>query len=301
MNKMGQNQPKIIVILGPTASGKSDVAIQLAREFDGEVISADSRQIYRHMDIGSGKITPEEQEMAKHYMLDIADPMEEWSAGKFKREAEKIIWDILSHGKVPIICGGTGFWIKAIVDNITFPDVKPNPELRKQLEKEPTEKLFKKLKNLDPKRAVSIDQHNRPRLIRAIEIATELGNVPEIKSEPKYDALQIAIDWPKEKLHERIKIRLDQRFDEGMIQEVQNLHNKHNVTWERLDDFGLEYRWISRFLRDLISENEMKEKLLQEIKNYAKRQMTWFKKDKRIQWMKDYSRIKKEVRNFLEK
>lgn len=291
---------KIIVIAGPTASGKSDVAIRLAQKFDGEVISADSRQIYRHMDIGSGKITPKEQKMAKHYMLDVADPMEEWSAGKFKREAEKIIQDILNRGKVPIICGGTGFWIQAIVDNITFPEVKPNRDLREKLEKESTEKLFEKLQKLDPKRASSIDSHNRPRLVRAIEIATELGSVPEAKSNPKYDALQIAINWPKEKLHERIKIRLDQRFDEGMIQEVQDLHDKHSVTWQRLDDFGLEYRWISRFLRELISEEEMREKLLQEIKNYAKRQMTWFRKDERIKWLKEYDEIEGRVRKFID-
>ncbi|MDH4330844.1 MAG: tRNA (adenosine(37)-N6)-dimethylallyltransferase MiaA [Candidatus Moranbacteria bacterium] len=295
------NKPKIIVILGPTASGKSDVAIRLAQDFDGEVISADSRQIYRWMDIGSGKITPEEQKMAVHHMLDVADPMEEWSAGKFKREAEKIIEDILSRGKVPIICGGTGFWIQSIVDNVTFPKVKPNKDLRKILEKETTENLFNELKKLDPRRAASVDEHNRPRLVRAIEIATELGSVPEMKSEPKYDALQIALDWPKEKLHERIEIRLNQRFEEGMVQEVQDLHDKHDVTWERLDDFGLEYRWISRFLRGQITEEEMKEKLLQQIKNYAKRQMTWFQRNKEIKWLKEYDDIKKEVGDFLEK
>lgn len=296
-----QKKSKIIVILGPTSSGKSDVAIQLAQEFDGEIVSADSRQIYRGMDIGSGKVTQEEQAMAKHYMLDVAEPMEEYSAGKFKKEAEKIIENILKRKKLPIICGGTGFWIQSIVDNIIFPEVKPDQDLRKKLEEESTEELFEELKTLDPKRASKIDSRYRPRLIRAIEIATKLGSVPEIKSNPKYEALQVAIDWPKEELHKRIELRLNKRFSEGMIDEVKNLHSKQNVSWERLESFGLEYRWISRFLQEMISEKEMKEKLLQESKNYAKRQMTWFRKDNRIKWLKNYSEIKKEVENFLEK
>lgn len=298
---MKKVQPKIIVILGPTASGKSDVAIQLAREFNGEVISVDSRQIYRGMDIGSGKITPKERKMAKHYMLDIADPMEEWSAGKFKRKAEKIIEDILDRGKVPILCGGTGFWIQSIVDNLTFPDVKPNPELRNKLEKETTKKLFEKLKKLDSKRANSIDKNNRPRLVRAIEIATELGSVPKVKSEPKYNALQIGINREKEELHQRIKLNVEKRFKMGMIEEVEKMR-ENNIPWKRIESFGLSYLLIPQYLRgEIESKNDLLEKIYLAEKNYAKRQMTWFKKDTRIKWLKEYSDIKKEVSKFLEK
>ncbi|MFC1645276.1 tRNA (adenosine(37)-N6)-dimethylallyltransferase MiaA [Patescibacteria group bacterium] len=298
---MGKSQDKLIVILGPTASGKSDVAIKLAQKFDGEIISVDSRQIYRGMDIGSGKITEEEQNMAKHYMLDIVEPTEEYSAGKFKREAEKIIEDILSRKKLPILCGGTGFWIKSIVENITFPKVKPNPDLRKKLEKEETEELFEKLKKLDPKRASSIDANNRPRLIRAIEIAKELGSVPEIKSDPKYDSLQIGISREKEILHERIKLNIQKRFNLGMIEEVEKMH-KNGIPWKRIESFGLSYSLIPQYLRgEIESKKELIERIYLAEKNYAKRQMTWFQRDKRIRWLKDFKQIEKETREFLEK
>ncbi len=293
-----KQQDKIIVILGPTASGKSDAAIKLARKFDGEIISADSRQIYRGMDIGTGKVTKAEQKLAKHWMLDIVSPKTSFSAGQFKKKADKIISDILKRGKVPIVCGGTGFWIKAIVDNVEFPEVKPDWKLREKLSKKSSGELFKQLEKLDAKRAKSIDPKNKVRLIRAIEIAKSLGKVPEIKSEPKYNALQIGIDIPKEKLHKHIEVRLEKRFGLGMIEEVRKLHDQ-GVSWKRLESFGLEYKWIALHLQKKISKEEMREKLLQEIKNYAKRQMTWFQKDERIFWLKNYKQIEKEARKFL--
>ena len=294
--------PKIIVLLGPTASGKSDVAIKLAREFNGEIISADSRQVYRGMDIGSGKVTREEQKMAIHHMLDIADPNDEFNISHFKKSAEKIIKDILKRKKLPIICGGTGFWIKAIVDNLQLPEVKPNKELRNLLSNKSAEELFKMLRKFDPERAENIDPKNKVRLIRAIEICETLGTVPKVaiadKESRKYDFLQIGIDVSKETLNKKIKKRLEQRFKNGMIEEVQNL-NKNGVSWERLEYFGLEYRWIARYLQNIISLSEMKEKLYFDIIHYAKRQMTWFKKDKRILWLKDYKKIESLVKNFL--
>lgn len=293
-------KPKFIVIAGPTSSGKSDIAIKLARKFDGEIISADSRQIYRGMDLGTGKVTKAEQKLVKHHMLDIVSPKTDYNVSKYKKSAEKVITDIIKKGKLPIICGGTGFWIKSIIDNIDFPEVKPNKELRAKLEKLSTENLYKKLLKLDSERAVTIDKKNKVRLIRAIEICNELGVVPKTSTEnSKYDFIQIGIDIPKEKLHRNIEKRLDARFKKGMIKEIENLHFKNGVSWKKLEIFGLEYRHISQFLQGKISKTEMKENLLQESKDYAKRQMTWFKKDKRIAWLNNYSKIEKSVKKFV--
>lgn len=290
---------KIIVILGPTSSGKSALAIRLARQFNGEIISADSRQIYRGMDIGTGKVTKAEQKLAKHWLLDIASPATDYNVAKFKKTADKIIADILRRGKLPILCGGTGFWIKAIVDNVIFPEVKPNKTLRNKLNKRSAAALFKMLKKLDPRRAKSIDRHNKVRLIRAIEICRAIGSVPQYKPQTaKYDFLQIGLVIPKKKLQQNIGKRLKKRFAQGMIAEVKKLHQQ-GVSWKHLEMFGLEYKWIALYFQKKISAMEMQEKLLQEIKNYAKRQMTWFKKDKRIVWLKNYKKIKDEIKKFL--
>lgn len=289
---------KIIVILGPTSSGKSDAAILLAQKFDGEIVSSDSRQIYRGMDLGTGKVTKEEQKMAKHWLIDIVSPKTAFSAAQYRKRATRAIDDVLGRGKLPILCGGTGFWIKSVVDNVDFPEVKPDRKLRKDLSEKTAEELFEILQKLDPGRAQNIDAKNKVRLIRAIEIAKALGKVPEVKSDPKYDALQIGIKMTKEVLHERIEKRLEKRFAAGMIDEVARLHGE-GVSWKRLESFGLEYRWIAMFLQGKISEQEMKNNLLQESKNYAKRQMTWFAKDKRIIWLEKYKDMEKEVKKFL--
>ncbi len=214
--------------------------------------------------------------------------------------AEKKIKDILKRGKIPIICGGTGFWIQSIVDNVQLPEVKPDTELRNLLRNKSTEELFAMLKKTDSERAENIDAKNKVRLIRAIEICKTLGKVParyKIR-DTKYNFLQIGIDVPKEILDEKIKKRLGQRFSIGMIEEIQNL-NKNGVSWERLEYFGLEYRWIARYLQKKISLDEMMNKLYFDIIHYAKRQMTWFKKDKRILWLKDYAEIEKAVQKFI--
>lgn len=281
-------KPKIVVVVGPTASGKSALAIKIAKNFGGEIISADSRQIYRGMDIGAGKVTKAEQKQAKHWLIDIISPKTNFSAAKFKKMADKKIREALKRGKLPIIVGGTGFWIKAIVDNVKFPEVDPDWKLRKKLSEKSTDMIFKMLQNLDPDRAAKIDPYNKVRLIRAIEIAKALGKVPRLKSAPKYNTIQIGVSWPKEALSQRIKIRLDKRFKQGMTKEVEKLH-KQSVSWKRLENFGLEYRWIAKYLQGKMILEEMKKKLFVEIKNYAKRQMTWFRKDKRIHWIKNLS------------
>ncbi|MFA5777245.1 MAG: tRNA (adenosine(37)-N6)-dimethylallyltransferase MiaA [Parcubacteria group bacterium] len=308
MEPRGRN--KIIVILGPTSSGKSEVAIRLARKYDGEIISADSRQIYRGMDVGTGKISKAQQKLAKHWLIDIIDPKTEYNVFKFKKEANCVINYLHKKNKIPIICGGTGFWIKAIVDDVDFPEVKPNLELRKRLEKENTEKLFKMLQKLDPERVNNIDAKNKVRLIRAIEICKAIGKVPPLPPTPspsgrgwgegniKYDFIQIGIDIPKEKLHQNIKKRLEKRFKQGMIEEVKKLR-KSGLSWKKIQSFGLGYFWIPLFLQGKIDKKELFEKVYQAEKDYAKRQMTWFKKDKRIVWLKNYKEIEKEIKKNI--
>lgn len=296
---------KVVVILGPTSSGKSEAAIKLARKFDGEIISADSRQIYRGMDIGTGKITKKEQQLAKHHMIDIVSPRTNFNAAQFKKITDQIIADILKRGKLPIICGGTGFWIKSIVDNVTYPEVKPDWKLRKKLSDKPSEELFSHLKKLDPGRSENIDAKNKARLIRAIEICEQLGKVPDIgcqTTNAKYSFLQIGINLPKEKLHANIKKRLRQRFKAGMIEEVKNLHFKDKIGWKRLKNFGLGYALIPEYVKgNILLKRELFDRIYQAENNYAKRQMTWFKKDKRILWLNKYKDIEKEVEIFTNK
>jgi tRNA dimethylallyltransferase len=296
------NKPKLIVVLGPTASGKSDVAVQIAKKFNGEIISADSRQVYRGMDIGTGKITKDEMQGIPHYLLDVSSPKKVFSVSEYRKFANKIIQKILSENKLPIICGGTGFYIDAAVSNAVFPEVPPNKKLRKELELKSLEELQKMIIELDPERAKRIEMKNKVRLVRAIEIATALGSVPQVKKSDPYDTLYIGINWPKEKLHERIQTRLISRLKAGMIKEVENLYND-GVSWKRMHALGLEYRYVSLFLRGKLTEEEMIEKLSLEIRHYAKRQMTWFKRNKKIVWLEPekLGEVDEIVRLFLKK
>ena len=295
---------KIIVILGPTASGKSELAVRIARRFNGEIISADSRQVYKELDIGSGKITAKEMRGIPHHLLDIASPKRTFTVSQYQKLAQKAIKQILKRGKIPIICGGTGLYIDSLVYETNFPKVLPQPKLRQKLEKLSTEKLFEKLSKLDPRRSQNIDAKNRRRLIRALEIViTTKSPVPAIPSDsatPKhnehYEFLKIGIKKSPEELKKRIKKRLLKRLKIGMIEEVENLRKQrlnpegkpsasYGASWKRLDNLGLEYRFISRYLRGLASKKEMKDLIVKESVKYAKRQMTWFKRDKKIHWI----------------
>ncbi len=300
---MEKTKNKVIVILGPTSSGKSEVAVKLAKKYNGEIISADSRQVYRGMDIGTGKVTKKEMRGIKHWMLDIVNPKTEYNVAKFKKQTDRIIEDILQRGKVPIICGGTGFWIKAIVDNVNFPKVKPNKELRNKLCNYSAGRLYKMLQKLDPERAKNIDAKNPARLIRAIEIAKVLGAVPRYAiCDTRYAFLQIGINVPKEKLRKNIQKRLEARFKQGMIKEVKDLHNPpagEKLSWKKIQSFGLGYYWIPLYLQNKLSKKELFEKVYLAEKNYAKRQITWFKKDARIKWLKDYGKIENLTKIFL--
>ena len=294
---MQEKEPKIIVLVGPTASGKSDLAVAIAKKVGGEIISADSRQVYRGMNLGTGKITKKEMKGIPHFLLDIANPWNTFSVSRYKRMGEKIIKDIIKRGKTPIICGGTGHYIEALVDGLVIPEVKPDKKLRKSLQSKTAQELFLLLKKLDPRRADEIDKNNPRRLVRAIEIATHLGSIPEKTYSPlPYEKIWIGIYKDTEELKKRIHIRLLSRIKKGMINEIKNLHQGKfggSVSWKKLDDFGLEYRYISRFLRGLISKEEMVSQLESEIVAYAKRQNTWFKRNKAIHWIHNEDDIEK--------
>ena len=321
---MPAKNQKLLVILGPTASGKSDLAVELARRFNGEVISADSRQVYKGMDIGSGKITKKEMRGVPHWLLDVASPKRRFTVTQYQKLARKEIKKIWQRGKLPILCGGTGLYIQSIVDGLSIPEVPPDAKLRAKLEKLTTEKLFSKLQKLDRRRAKNIDRHNRRRLIRALEIVIKTGKpIPLIKSfnilsvipaqagihntDPRFrgddknrdiEILQLGIAQPKEKLKNLIKKRLIKRLRQGMVAEVKKLRNQ-GVSWKRLEEFGLEYRAIAQFLQKKITKQQMIDKIQKESEQYAKRQMTWFKRDKRICWIKNYKEVKKLTKRFF--
>lgn len=270
--------PKIIVVVGPTASGKSDFAVDLALKNNGEIISADSRQIYKNLDIGTGKITKEEMKGVKHYMLSVYELDDEISVASYARDASPILKDILKRGKTPIICGGTGQYIDALIFNTQLPQVGPNKKLREELEKLTTEELVASLKARDSERLSAIDIHNRPRLIRALEIVESLGKVPKQKT-PKllYDTKIYLLNPTREVLRERITKRLEKRLAIGMIDEVKNIMEcGHNS--DSMKKFGLEYVAIAKYLENKINEEEMKQEIITKSMQYAKRQQTWNKK-----------------------
>jgi tRNA dimethylallyltransferase len=279
-----QRKPKILAIVGPTASGKSDLAVLLAKKFNGEVISADSRQVYRGMNIGTGKVTKREMAGVPHHLLDVASPKRVYTAAHFKDDAEAALRAIAQRGKLPIICGGTGFYISALVDDLMLPEVPPNLRLRAQLEKKTTAELFTLLKKSDPARAKTIDAQNPRRLVRAIEIAQALGKVPALKRKSPYNPLVIGILVPQDKLRERIHLRLKKRMRTGMIAEAKRLH-EGGLSWRRMEGLGLEYKYLALYLQKKLTKTAMLAELEKEIVHYAKRQMTWFNKDKRVNWI----------------
>lgn len=318
---MSTQNKKLIVILGPTASGKSELAVKLAKEFNGEIISADSRQVYKGMDIGTGKITPDTKNslnfsmgQAKkkyifthkgipHYCIDVVSPKRKFTVIQYRKLALKAVGKILKKNKVPILCGGTGFYIQAIVDGIVIPEVPPDWKLRKKLEKKSVKELYRILKKLDPKRAKTIEKKNPRRLIRAIEIAKKIGLVPALKKEPlPYPVLIIGVKKKKQELERLIKKRFFKWLKQGFLKEVSKLRNppaSGGLSWQRIEEFGIHYRIAAQYLQNKITEKEMVEKSIIELQNYAKRQMTWFKKDTRIKWVKNQKKAEKLTKEFL--
>lgn len=291
---------KIVVIVGPTCSGKTALSIRLAKSFNGEVISADSRQVYRGLNIGTGKVTKKEIAGVPHHLLDVASPKRVYTAHDFTHDGRKAIDRIVKREKLPIVAGGTGFYIDALVGSISLPNVPPNPVLRKKLEKKTAEQLFKLLERKDSVRALSIDKDNPVRLIRALEIAEALGKNPPSVSEPIYDILWIGIAPKKEILKKKINERLLARMKQGMIREGTSLR-KSGLSHKRMEALGLEYRYLSRLLRKTITKKEFLTELEQEINHFTKRQMTYWKRNKKITWFdpKDMKEIEATVKIFL--
>lgn len=290
---------KVLIIVGPTASGKSDLAVRLARKFNGEIISADSRQVYKGLDIGSGKITKQEMQGIPHHLLDIASPKTQFSASDYIMLTNLAIAKIVNNGKLPFVVGGTGFYIDALVGTTTLPNVPPDKLLRSKLNKLSTEQLFKMLKTRDPERAKTIDQNNKVRLVRALEIIAKLGRVPPPAKGEAGGGQFIWIGLKPDILDEKIHTRLDRRWT-GIVREVKRLH-KQGLSWKRMYELGLEYRYVSLYVRGKLTKEEAQEKLFIEIRRYAKRQMTWWKRNGKIKWFNttSYKQTEEYVREKI--
>lgn len=279
------NTLPLIVILGQTATGKSAYAVALAQEINGEIISADSRQVYKGLNLGTGKVTKKEMGGIPHHLLDVANPSQQFSVANYQELTKKAIEKIHKKNKIPILVGGTGFYLDAVIHGTKLPEVPPNATLRKKLAKLSAERLFAMLKKIDPLRAQTIDAKNPVRLIRAIEIAKALGHVPKVITTNKYPVIKIGIMLPDEVLKERIHTRLLDRLTQGMLREAIRLH-RDGLSWRRMEELGLEYRYMARHLQGKITHNQMLQQLENEIWKYAKRQKTWFKRDKEIIWIR---------------
>jgi tRNA dimethylallyltransferase len=288
---------KLVVILGPTASGKTELSIKIAKKYNGEIVSADSRQVYKGMDIGSGKITKKEMAGIPHYLLDVANPKRRFTIVQYQKMAFKAIKNIQKKNKIPILVGGTGFYIQSVIDGIVIPEVKPDWKLRKRLEKKSNEELYKMLLVKDPERAKNIDKQNPRRLIRALEIILKTKKaIPTLKNKNEFNIFQIGIKKSPEELKILIHKRLLKKI-KPTIKEVKKL--RKTLSWKRLEEFGLEYRFVAQYLQNKITSKEMIDKIQIESEHYAKRQMTWFKRDKRIRWIGDYKEITLTIDNFV--
>lgn len=322
-------KPKVIAIVGPTASGKSALGVFLAQKLSGEIISADSRQVYKGLDIGTGKVSKKEMGGIPHHLLDVASPKRQFSASDFEKAGKKAIEKILKNKHTPIVVGGTGFYVDALLGRLTLPDVPPNPALRTKLEKKSVEQLFEMLKKKDPERAKTIEPKHKRRLIRAIEIAYGLRRnthlrVREFSAKnslsPRADALrspsestsatperllfaQPEVLWlginPGEKiLHKKIHARLLARMKAGMLNEAKRLH-KQGLSYKRMKELGLEYRSLAELLLGEVTQEEMLKRLESAINDYARRQMRWFKRNADIHWISNKSEALSLAKAFI--
>lgn len=281
---------RVLVIGGQTAAGKSNLAVCIAlllkkHGIDSEIISADSRQVYIGGDLISAKISTKDMNNIPHHMLSITSMKKDYNVADYKKSVTKIIKDLHKKNIVPIICGGTGMYIDNLIYKKTIPEVLPNPELREKLEKLSCDQLFKILKGKDPARAQNIDSKNKRRLIRALEIIESLGYVPEEeKPELLYKTVFIGLTMPKEILEKKIVKRTNMRMKQGMLKEITYLHDS-GISYDRLQSFGMEYKWLSLYAQKLITKEECIDGINKDTMAYAKRQMTWFKKNPDIKWL----------------
>ena len=274
----------------------------MARRFNGEIISADSRQVFRGMDIGTGKDL-KDYAGARHHLIDVAAPMSPYNVAKYQQAANAAIKDILDRGRLPIICGGTGLYVDAVIYGYQFAEVsaKKTEEVRRILDKMDLAEMLNELRAVDRATYLKIDKKNRRRVQRALEIFYITGkkkSETDKKAKPDYDVLILGISYPLDEIYRRIDARLDDRLEEGMVAEIQRLR-KSGVSWKRLEEFGLEYRYVSRYLRGRLTLEEAKEQLKNEIHHFAKRQLTWFKRNKDIQWVDDANEAARLAKIFL--
>lgn len=275
---------KLLVITGTNASGKSGLGIELAAKYGAEIISADSRQVFKGLDLGSGKVTPDEMRGVTHHLLDVARPNDFFSLSDYQRLAYAAIDDILARQKKAFLVGGTGLYVNSVVDGYNLSESAPDPVIRKQVEEKSLEELIEMLKEHNPDALTRVDLKNKRRVERAVEKALS-GDKEENPSEKRYETFVIGVTWPRDVLYERIRVRLDRRLDEGMIEEVVRLREE-GATDEFLYKLGLEYRYILMYLRGEFKDfDEFYETLFKEIRHLAKEQMTWFRKRKDIHWI----------------
>lgn len=297
---MENKLPKLIVVLGPTASGKTDFAVKLAKKFSGEIVSADSRQIYKEMDIGTAKPSKKEKRFVPHHLINLINPNQIFNAAVYKKLALKAIKDVENRNKMPFLVGGTGLYIKSIVNNINFPAVPAQKKIRKKMENKTEKELFKIYKKLDPDGAKFIDKKNKRRLIRAIEVC-KVTKKPFWKQREKgktlFNTLTIGIKLPKKELEKRIKIRVEKMFRLGLEREVKNLTKKYGWKISPLQTIGYQ-EWKDYFNKKK-KRSEVKKRVFLHTLQFSKRQMTWFKKDKRIKWIKNYKNAERLINDFL--
>ncbi len=275
---------KLVCIVGTNASGKSALGIELAKLYDADIVSADSRQVYKGLDLGSGKVTEEEMQGVRHYLIDVAQPNDFFSLAHYQRLAYDAIDEIHSKGRKAFLVGGTGLYVNAVADGYDLGDVAPDPAIRRSIEQKTIDELIDLIKQNDPDKLKTLDLKNKRRLERAAEIALAPGGKRK-ENAPRYDTLLLGVTYPRDELYERIKIRLDRRLEQGMIDEVVALREA-GATDEFLYKLGLEYRYILMYLRgEFETYEDFYEKLFMEIRHLAKEQMTWFRKRRDITWI----------------
>lgn len=275
---------KLVVIAGTNASGKSGLGIELAKKYSAEIVSADSRQVFEGLDLGSGKVTKEEMQGVRHHLIDVAKPNDFFALTDYQEKAYEAIDDIVARGRKAFLVGGTGLYVNAVTDGYNITRSEPDAKLRKELEEKSIEELIEILKEKNPSALEKVDVRNKRRLERAAEKAVA-GKTEEVLSIPRYETLVIGVTWPREILYERIRERLDRRLEQGMIEEVVRLR-ENNATDEFLYKLGLEYRYILMYLRGEFADYDaFYNKLFMEIRHLAKEQMTWFRKRKDMHWI----------------
>lgn len=301
-------RPKVLVILGTTSAGKTSLAVKLAEVLGGEIISADSRQVYKGMDIGTGKDLAEYKvkgKKIKYHLIDVVSPKQKFDLAKYQKLAGQAIKDVLMKKKLPIIVGGSGLYLQAIVDNYKLSSVKPDLKKRAELEKLALEELYKKLEKIKPEftaRLNNSDRNNKRRLIRYLEIVLTPGSETKKCEESPYDFLLIGLNAPDDILKERISKRLSDRLQEGLVEELKRL-NKSGVSWESLISFGLEYKFVGQYIQEKFEYDEMVQRLNTALYRFAKRQKTWFrrweKQGRKINWVKDLMGASQIINKWL--